>query len=152
MPTDQATDRAPEDPTDEQAREAELRALVERLGELLPRDGAHLTVSGDGSRRSTIGNRRGYLRLGVELLRAALAPLPATDTSPAHVDPALDGLLSEGSAPPLGFCEVDEAIVSRPPVQSRLGALGQLAAAVAAVVALLAALLAGVVTLRRLFW
>jgi hypothetical protein len=135
----------------EEDREAELRALVERLDHLIPRGGAHLTMPGDPDGRTTVGSRLGYLRLGVELLAAALRPLPATEAAPARVEPELDYLLTEGSRAPFELCEVDEAIISRPPVGSRLGALGQLLAAVLAVGALIALFIGGSYVVRWLF-
>ena len=113
-----------------EAREAELRELVDRLDRLIPKDGAHLTIPGDPDGHTTLGSRLGYLRLGVELLAAALRPLPGSDEGPARIEPSLAYLLTEGSRAPFDLCEVDEAIVSRPPVRSGLGAGGQLLSAV----------------------
>jgi len=115
------------------AAEAELEALVERLDRLVPKEGAHLTIPAAAGGESTVGDRRGYLRFGVEMLRAALRPLPADDEMPARIAPQLDGLLTPGSTSPFELCEIDESIASRPPVASGLGAIGQLVAAVVAV-------------------
>jgi hypothetical protein len=120
----------------EQAREAELRELVDRLDRLIPKHGAHLTIPSDPDGRTTIGSRLGYLRLGVELLAAALRPLPSSELGPTRVEPKIDYLLTEGSRAPFDLCEIDEAIISRPPVRSGLGAPGQLLSAVLAVGAL----------------
>lgn len=129
--------------------DAELRELVLRLDRLVPRQGAHLTVPADPQGNITVGSRLGYLRLGVELLTAALDPLPGSEQSPARIEPALGYLLTQGSKPPFQLCEIDEAIVARPPVRSRLGAVGQLAAGVITLGALIAL---AVVTLLALRW
>jgi hypothetical protein len=133
------------------AREAEIREAVERLDRLIPKDGAHLALGADGSGRTAVGSRLGYLRFGLEFLAAAVQPLPATETEPARIAPRLEYLLARGSRPPFDLCEIDEAIASRPPVRSGLGALGELLAGVVAVAALIALLLAGAVAVRWLF-
>lgn len=135
----------------DEAREDEIRSAVERLDRLIPRDGAHLAIGAEGSGRTAVGSRLGYLRFGLEFLAAAVQPLPATETEPARIVPSLDYLLARGSRPPFDLCEIDEAIGSRPPVRSGLGALGELLAAVVAVVALIALFLAGAVAVRWLF-
>jgi hypothetical protein len=126
-----------------EAREAELHELVARLERLIPKAGAHLTIPADPEGHTTVGSRLGYLRLGVELLAAALRPLPGSEERPTRIEPAIDYLITEGSRAPFDLCEVDEAIVSRPPVRSGLGALGQLASAVLAVGALVLLFIAG---------
>jgi hypothetical protein len=110
------------------AREAELRELVERLDRLVPKDGAHLTIPADPGKNATIGNRLGYLRFGIEFLAAALHPLPDSDTAPPRITPKLDYVLTEGSETVFDLCEIDESIGSRPPARSRLGPAGQLVA------------------------
>ena len=131
--------------------EAELRDLVDRLDRLVPSEGAHLTLPADAEGRTTAGNRAGYLRLGIELLQAALAPLPASDEAPARVVPQVEGLLTEGSRAPFELCELDESIGSRPPAQSRLGAFGQMGVGVGAVLAVILAFIGAVVLWHWLF-
>jgi hypothetical protein len=114
----------------EPEREAELRELIARLDRLVPRDGAHLTISSDSQSGTTIGNRLGYLRFGVEMLSAALDPLPGSDETPATIAPQLDGLLTEDSDSVFEVCEIDESIASRPPIVARLGPLGHVVAGV----------------------
>ena len=114
----------------EEPLETQLRELVARLDNLVPRDGAHLTLTGDSNGRTSSGNRLGYLRFGVEWLVAALAPLPASDESPTRIEPDLGYLLTPGSSVPFELSEVDEAIGSRPPVEARLGLIGHLVAGV----------------------
>src|SRR5512138_3891035 len=114
-------------------QETELSELAARIDRLVPVEGAHLTMPASPGGRTTIGSRLGYLRLGVELLRAALAPVPATESAPARIEPTLDYLLSKDSSAPFDLCEIDEAIGSRPPVEAPLGLLGHLVAGVGVV-------------------
>ena len=131
--------------------EAELQDLVDRLDRLVPKQGAHLTLPADAEGRTTAGNRAGYLRLGIELVRAALSPVPASDEAPAQVVPQVEGLLTEGSRAPFELCELDESIGSRPPAQSRLGVFGQMGAGVAVVLILILAFIGAAVLWRWLF-
>jgi hypothetical protein len=131
--------------------EAELQVLVDRLDRLVPKEGAHLTLPADAEGRTTAGNRAGYLRLGIELLRAALSPVPASDETPARVVPRVEELLTEGSRAPFELCELDESIASRPPAQSRLGAFGQMGAGVGVVLILILAFIGAAVLWRWLF-
>jgi hypothetical protein len=132
----------------EEPLETQLHELVARLDSLVPREGAHLTLTGDSGGRTSIGNRLGYLRFGVEFLVAALAPLPASEEAPTRIEPDVGYLLTEGSSVPFELSEVDEAIGSRPPVEARLGLVGQLAAGVG-LVALVLLILFAVFTLLR---
>jgi hypothetical protein len=111
----------------DEAREAELEELVARLDRLVPKQGAHLTIPANRDGYTTVGNRLGYLRFGVEMLRAALRPTPGSDDAAPRILPELEHLLTEGDTP-FDLCEIDESIASRPPVASKLGPLGQLAA------------------------
>ena len=131
--------------------EAELHDLVDRLDRLVPKDGAHLTMPADAEGRTTAGNRAGYLRLGIELLRAALAPVPESDEAPTRVVPEVEGLMTEGSRSPFDLCELDESIGSRPPAQSRLGPFGQMSAGVGTVLILILAFIGAAVLWRWLF-
>lgn len=135
----------------EEARETELRDLVERLDRLIPKEDAHLTIPGNPEGTTTVGNRLGYLRFGVEFLSAALHPLPSSVDAPTRIVPELDSLLSEGSRTPFEVCEIDEAIGSRPPVSSGLGAPGQLVAGVLVVAALILCFIGASVAWRWLF-
>ncbi len=132
-------------------REAEIEEIVGRLDALVPAEGAHLTIPADAEGRTSAGNRLGYLRLGVEFLVAALHPVPASEDAPAQVVPQLGSLLSEGSRPPFETCELDESIGARPPVESRLGALGQIGIAVGVVFVLMLALVGAAVLWRAIF-
>jgi hypothetical protein len=119
------------------AREAELQELVERLDRLVPKDGAHLTIPADPDKNATVGNRLGYLRFGIEFLAAALRPLPDSDAAPPRITPNLDYFLTEGSETAFDLCELDESIGSRPPARSRLGPTGQLVVGVVVVLMLI---------------
>jgi hypothetical protein len=119
--------------------EAELQELVERLDRLVPSEGARLTMPADRDGRASVGNRLGYLRLGVELLVAGLHPVPEDDDLPTRVVPRLGELLTAGSRTPFELCELDESIVSRPPAQSRFGAFGQIGTGVIVVLILILA-------------
>jgi hypothetical protein len=131
--------------------EAELQDLVDRLDHLVPKEGAHLTLPADAEGRTTAGNRAGYLRLGIELLRAALSPLPASEEAPTRVVLQVDELLTEGSRAPFELCELDESIGSRPPAQSRLGVFGQMGTGVGVVLILILAFVGAAVLWRCLF-
>ena len=131
--------------------EAELDELVTRLDGLVPKEGAYLTIPADPDGNTTVGNRLGYLRFGVEMLRAALRPVPSSDEAPPRILPDLDYLLTTDSETPFDLCEIDESIVSRPPVASKLGALGQLTAGVLVVGAIIVLLIGSLVVWRWVF-
>ena len=135
----------------EEQDEEEIRELVQRLDRLVPKAGAHLTIPGDPDGHTALGNRRGYLRFGVEFLAAALRPLASSEGEPARIRPEIDYLLTQDSRAPFDLCEIDEAIGSRPPVRTRLGALGQLLAGVLVVGALVFVVIASFVVMRWLF-
>src|SRR5512143_4085114 len=107
----------------DESQEAEAADLVARLDRLIPREGAHLTLPSEPGARTTIGNRLGYLRFGLEFLIAALRPLPESEHEPPRIEPDLGGVLTSGSRAPFDLCELDEAIASRPPARTRLGFL-----------------------------
>jgi hypothetical protein len=131
--------------------EAQVRELVGQLDRLVPRDGAHIMFPAAAGDRTTVGNRLGYLRLGIELLRAALDPAQGPGDAPARIALNIGYLDAEGSAPPWDVCELDEAIISRPPVQSELGPLGQLVSGVLVVVLLILLFIGGAVLWRWIF-
>jgi hypothetical protein len=135
----------------DEAREAELDDLVARLDRLLPKQGAHLTLPAQVDAHAIVGNRLGYLRFGVEILRAARHPTTGPGDAAPRIEPELDYLLTRGHETPLDFWEIDESIASRPPVASRLGALGQLGAGVFVVGVVVALFIAAAVVWRWVF-
>jgi hypothetical protein len=137
--------------TVDEPQEAEIADLVARLDRLIPREGAHLTIPSEPGARTTIGNRQGYLRFGLEFLAAALRALPESEHEPPRIEPDLGGVLTSGSQAPFELCEVDEAITSRPPARTRLGFLGQLLVGVALVVAAILLFIGVAIVLRWLF-
>ena len=129
--------------------ETAIRSLIRQLDEGVPREGAIVQENvggsyGDASHVVT-ANRRGYLRLGVEYLKAAFAE-PRSEVQPHRVDVDLsyiDG--SFGSEEPYAFeRREDAASVSREAenvsfvVGAILGAIGLF---------LLACLVVGLVTI-----
>jgi hypothetical protein len=114
----------------------ELRELVDELDRLVPREGAKLKMPADTDGNTTVGTQRGYLRLGVELLRAGLAPIDSTPSEIPRIPLDITYLLTADSRTPFELCEIDERVEELRPVDRKLGALGQLLAAVVAVVVL----------------
>jgi hypothetical protein len=118
-----------------ESRIPELRALLDELDRLVPKEGARLRIPSDPDGNATIGTQLGYLRLGVEFLRAALVPPEGTDEgSTPHIPLDIQYLLTPGSETPFDLCEIDEDVERLPPPVRKLGAIGQLLAAVFGVV------------------
>jgi hypothetical protein len=105
----------------------------------------------DPDGNTTVGNQLGYLRIGVELIAAALEPQAKTPHAPPRILPELSYLLREGAETPFDLCEIDEAVADRPPVKTPLGAFGQLAAAVMAVAVIVFLFIGAVVAWRWIF-
>src|SRR5436190_7629307 len=60
-----------------ESQETAAEELVAKFDTLVPRDGACVTLrqyGGGAGESRVIANRRGYLRLGIEFLKAAFAP------------------------------------------------------------------------------
>jgi len=122
--------------------DSELSELVERLDQLVPRDGAKLRIPSDADGKATLGTMNGYRRLGVELLRATVGPLPQAEPHPSRLALDIDYLLIGDEESPLGLCEVDEALEGRPaPKKNRLDPVAQLLAALVVVVLLVLVLI-----------
>jgi hypothetical protein len=129
----------------------EIHDLVDELDRIVPREGARLKIPAEPDGAATVGTRLGYLRLGVELLRAGLSPLVETASGAPRIPLDIDYLLTPDSDPPFDVCEIDEGVERRPPSRKRLGAIGQLLAGVG-VAAVLALLLLGLLAvLSRVF-
>ncbi len=63
---------------------AELRAVVDNLDRDLSKENAKISIQkygGDLDESFIVGTQNGYLRLGVELLKAGVAPYPSTDAT-----------------------------------------------------------------------
>ena len=135
----------------DEERELELQELADRLDRLVPRDGARLTIATGPEGNTTIGNRLGYLRFAIAFLGAALQPVPESEEGPPRIAPELGSILTGDSRAPFELCELDESIVSRPPVRSGLGVLGQLGGGVAAVFAIILLLIGASVVWRWIF-
>jgi hypothetical protein len=114
----------------------ELRDLVDRLDRLVPKEGARLRMPADADGNTTAGTQRGYLRLGVELLRAGLDPTDPVPGERVHVPLVIEYLMTSDSQPPFEVCELAEDPDHLPPRARKLGAVGQLMAALMAVVVL----------------
>ena len=112
----------------------ELRDLVDQLDRLVPKEGARLRLRADGE-TTAAGTQRGYLRFGIEILRAALAPVEAADHRP-HLPLAIDYLMTADSVTPFEVCEIVDDPDRLPAPERKLGALGQLIAAMIAVIVL----------------
>ena len=87
------------------ANDDRVRRLVRELDAEVSREGAfvHLTQYGGGPDESSIiANQAGYLRLGVELMKAGLAP---ADTDAPAVKLDLEGLLTPHSDLHFDWCE-----------------------------------------------
>jgi hypothetical protein len=79
-----------------------LKQLISDLDQTVPKENARVSLSryvGDISESMIVGNEHGYLRLGIEFLKAAFAP-PSTELvkkDPYAIDVELDYLLTEDS-------------------------------------------------------
>ena len=93
--------------------------------------------------------------LAVSLLAAGCGMLGlvacGSDDAEPRIEPELDYLLTRGHETPVPVWEIDESITSRPPVASRLGALGQLGAGVLVVGLVVALFIAASVVWRWVF-
>jgi hypothetical protein len=113
----------------------DLNTLVEALDRAISREGARLRIPGDPDGNETVGTQQGYLRLGVEFLKAGLKPRALGDSHDIpHIPLDIDYLLTPDSSAPFDFCELVQEVEVLPPVREDLGCLGQLAVAVAAVI------------------
>ena len=91
----------------------------------------------DADGTTTAGTRRGYLRLGIELLRAGLDPAPpAAAGARAQVPLDIDYLMTSDSQAPFDVCALVDDPDHLPARARRLGPIGQLLAALMAVIVL----------------
>jgi len=129
----------------------ELRELVDQLDRLIPKEGAKLRIPADPDGNTTIGTQRGYLRLGVELLRAGLTPTAAAEPEIPQLPLDIGYLLTPDSETPFDLCEIDENVDQLPARSRKLGPLGQLVAALVTVAALALIVLGAVAALSWFF-
>src|ERR671926_1315732 len=95
----------------------ELREIIERLDAALPRENARVSIQTYGEDMEEaflVATGNGYLRLGVEFLKAGVAPyLPPEKTEgkrPHAVDVDLDYLLDAGSDVRFDYFERNEEL------------------------------------------
>jgi hypothetical protein len=133
------------------ANDDNIRRLVRELDAEVSREGAfvHLTQYGGGPDESSIiANQSGYLRLGVELMKAGLAP---ADTDAPAVKLDLDGLLTPHSDLQFDWCERREA--PPPPYKGALSPAANRIIAVGCLLFLLLSIaLAGIGLSRVVNW
>lgn len=130
----------------------ELKTLVDALDRAIPRDRAHLRIPGDPDGNTTLGTQQGYLRLGVEFLKAGLDPRAVGESHDLpHIPLDVAYLLSPGSRSPFELCELVDEVPPQPWRTGALGALGQLFAAGVAVVAVGLVLIGTVAVLSWIF-
>jgi hypothetical protein len=129
----------------------EIRELVEELDRLIPKQGAKLKIPADPDGNTTIGTQRGYLRLGVEFLRAGLCPTPVAEPEIPRIPLDIEYLLTPDSDTPFDLCEVDEEVEQLPARSKKLGPLGQLIAALLGVAVVGLVIVGAVATLSWLF-
>ena len=102
------------------SEQAELKKLVAQIDSLVPANGAQVQLSqyGGGPDESrVIANQRGYLRLGIEFLKAAFAP---NDARRPHLIAAdIRHLLSEESDVGFDWFERREDLPAMSPRKSR---------------------------------
>ncbi len=84
------------------ANQDKFKQLINELDESVSKDEAKVTFSqygGDNSEAMIVGNQQGYLRLGIEFLKAAFAPSHSelAKKDPHAIDVNLDYLLTEDS-------------------------------------------------------
>ena len=132
-----------------------IQALVQELDQLVPRTDAAvvMNVYGGGCDESQItATENGYLRLGIELLKAAVAP-PLADSSSVQLDVDWEYLVSEHSDIFFHMFHLDNSLRSdvpfsstaRPTWKDRLSLVGS----ILLTLLLVSALGVGLVTMLR---
>jgi hypothetical protein len=129
----------------------ELRDLVDQLDRLIPTEGAKLMIPSDPDGNTTLGTERGYLRLGIEILRATLARQPADDRGVSRIPLDISSLLTQESDTPFDLCEVDDQVERWHPRFNTAGRVAQAAGILAVLVVLTLILIGGTTVLRWVF-
>jgi len=130
--------------------EAELSALIGRLERELPREHARVKLhqyGGGPDECQIVANRAGYLRLGVEFLKGALAP-SINPKEPAGVPVTIDYLITGDSSVNFDWFERREDLPEQstaPPTPGRTAA----AIAVSVFILLIALSAVGLFTVVR---
>jgi hypothetical protein len=129
----------------------ELRDLIDRLDALISKEGAKLRIPADPDGRTSVGTRQGYLRLGIELLRAGSNPSePSEEGGRPFLAVDIENLLTPDSESPFELCELVDDPEGLPPRVRKLGPLGQLLAALIAVVVVGLIILGAVAVVSRI--
>jgi len=132
-----------------ESKQSAAEHLVAELDAAVPRDGARVSITqyGGGPDESrVIANRRGYLRLGIEFLKAAFAPLEKQHLIKADIR----YLLTEDSDVGLNWFERREDLPAATPASKRVSVVGTTVALTALALIIICALV-GLVTIVRWF-
>jgi hypothetical protein len=134
---------------------SEVERLVGELDAGVPREGAVVSLQKYGDdldEAFVVANRRGYLRLGVEFLKAAFAPhVPPEKTlgeRPHAIYVDLDYLIAEDSGVRFDYFERNEGVTVRTHHESLSDRLIPVAV-IGAVVSILVLALVGLVTVVK---
>jgi hypothetical protein len=138
----------------DEEQEQRVREMVWELDAIVPRDGAQVRMvqyGGGPDESRMVGTRRGYLRLGIELIKAALAkPVQAGGQGDDRLGVDLDYLTVPGSD--VRFDEfllsqdpARDAVNDKPGIDDRLWGIG----CVAALLLVTALLLVGLGTIAH---
>jgi hypothetical protein len=103
--------------------EEELRKIISRLDECIPKDGAIVKLAqygGGPDEGMIVGNKRGYLRLGVEFLKGAIAEPTRNSKGDEKVIPVdLEYMIQSGSSINFDWFErledIEPDIIRKPP-------------------------------------
>ena len=134
--------------------DARIQELVSELDALIPRTNAAMRIMPCGNHRhdtALVGNRAGYLRFGIELLKA-----PDSSVGPGHPVTGNRMLDLDFALDPAGImfqeCILDEQL--EPPQKTEPGPVGEVLAAGFIGAILLAIGLAGIglITVLRWLW
>ena len=104
----------------------QIQKMVAELDAAVPRDGARVYLSqygGGPDESKVVGNQRGYLRLGIEFLRAAFAP--PSPKSQEQIDADLRYLLTEDSTVGFDWFERREDLTTGTQAERKPSRLGR---------------------------
>lgn len=119
-----------------------LRELVDALDRAVPRENAVVEIADSPDGNTSRGTQRGYLRLGVELLKAGLDPIEASERAPRRLPFNGAYLMGPGAISPFELCELVDATAFEKGDHG-LGAFGQLGSGVVTVGLIVLALIGG---------